>query len=170
VTGPATLEHLRRYVVAGLRRIERGFDSPEDDWTMVCFVQTPAGVEVLALANDLFRDGMSKDALAAFLRGCVITRRAYRYALLLNVHMARSPSEEELEAVHEERMRIEELERATEHLFMLLGDAEQEQAWMAPIERRPGMLLRRCGRWERLDTREGWTFEGRFAGLNEAMR
>ena len=170
MTAPATLDHLRQYVIAAARRIGRGFTSPSDDWMQVAFVQSPEGLDVIGLANDMFASGLSKDVLGEFLRRYVVEKGAYRYVVLLNMHVAKQPTSEQLEAVRAETLRVEQIEGASEMLALLAGDAEEEQFWWAPIERRPGTAIRAMGRWERLDEQAGDSFEGRFAGLNAYMR
>lgn len=169
LSNPATLDDLRRSVVASVRKIGAGFRHPADDWTSVLFVQSPEGIEVVGLDNELFARGVTKDALAVVLRGYVAERGAYRYALLLNAHIAVEPSEEQLEAVRREELRIEQIEGARELLFLCVGDAEEEQVWRAEIFR-DRRYVRKLGPWEHLDEASGWSFEGRFAGLNETLR
>lgn len=166
---PATLDSLRALMFGSVRKIGRSFTRPDDDWAMVMMVQTPQGAEVVPLANELFANGASKEVLGELLRRYVAVRGAYRYALLLNSHVAVEPTQEQLDAIHRGELRIEQIEGASELLTLLVGDAEEEQVWTAEIVR-DSRLVRKHLPWERLDTKEGHSLSGRFVGMNEYLR
>jgi hypothetical protein len=161
---PATLLDLRKFVQAGVRRVGKGFAHADDDWMAMLFVQSPQGVEIQALPAHLFAGQEAKDLLAAYLKGYVAERGAYRYALLLNAHMKAEPSEEELRRHRADELHIRDMFEATELLVLAVGDAETEELWTSDIGRTP-RGLRTPGPWHRMDHAEG-----RFAGLNEALR
>jgi hypothetical protein len=161
---PATLLDLRKFVQAGVRRVGKGFTHADDDWTAMLFVQSPKGVEIQALPPHLFAGQEAKDLLAAYLKGYVADRGAYRYALLLNGHMKAMPSEEELQRHTADELHIRDMAGATELLLLSVGDAETEELWTSDIGRTP-RGLRTPGPWHRIDSHTG-----RFAGLNAALR
>jgi hypothetical protein len=164
MSGPATLGDLRSFVQANARRIGRGFTRPDDDWIMVCFVQSPRGVEVMPLEMPL--DGFGKTALGEALRQANADYGVYRYAVLLNAHGVEDISEQDLARVRHEEVRVGDMPGAFEQLVLIVGDAEQEEVWRARIER-DGRRPPRLGPWER-PTFDAAT--GRFAGLNAYMR
>lgn len=168
MTGPATLTDLRKFMQAKIRKIGQGFREPDDDWAMVLVVQTPAGIEPVALAPDMFRDGRTKDLLAEYLRRLVVAKGAYRYAVLYNAHGIALPDEAEaretVERIRNEEVRVEQLEGAQEVLWLTVGDAETEEFWSAPILR-DARYVRKLGKWENVSA-EFDGIAGRFVGLN----
>lgn len=159
----ATLGGLREYMQRTVLAIGDGFDNPADDWDPVYVVQTPRGIEVIGFESGWFESGMSKDVLGEALR--LRAADVYRYALLINGHGI-DPVVTPIETLDEpacRELRIEQVEGNYEFLTLIVGDAEQEEAWLAKIEFDDN-LIRSLGEWTKVDV------EGRFAGLNEYMR
>ena len=170
---PATLDHLRLFVIGQARKIGRGFTKPDEDWAQVAFIQSPGGLDVVMLSGENFRDGLSKDVLGETLRRYVQFAGAYRYVVLLNAHITDEddpPTPEQIEGLRSEQLHVAQLEGSKEVLILLVGDAEEEQLWMAPIGRSPRTATRTMGKWEREDVKEGRDYVGRFRGLNAYMR
>lgn len=166
MSGPATLADLRKWVQASVRRLGRQFTRPDDDWLPVLFVQTPEGIEILGISPEFFATADKKDALADALRDW-IRRGAFRYALLLNTH-ARQMNDEEMKEHIRGSGRIADLPGAVEALVLNVGDAEQEELWMAKIRRRE-KLPPTLESWEKWEAAEE-PGRQRFLGLNEAIR
>lgn len=158
-----TLDGIRTYVQDVVENIGSDFTDPDDDWMQVACIEGEKGMIVLVLPNSLFENGYQKDALAYTLRQAMRHFGAYRYAVLFNAHMKAFASEEEMQKVRDEERRISELDGAREMLLLVVGDAEQENAFSAEIKR-DGVNPPTLEEWKGVD---GMT--GRFSGLNEAM-
>jgi len=172
MNGPATLAQLRQSVQASVRKVQKTFTNPRDDWESISLVQTPRGVEIFPIPNEWFRDAASKDLLGEALRRGMVLHGVFRYAFLMNAHaIAVEPEQldEVMGPVAREEKRIEQMEGAYEQLTLTVGDPETEEIWVARIERDQRMI-RTLGPWEDMLAYEGATFTGRFVGLNEYLR
>jgi len=159
-----TLAELREHMQTIITEIGDSFTEPDDDWLHVACFDGEDGLVIAGLANDLFANGFRKDVLAHVLKQAMVQFKARRYAVLFNAHMKRMASDEELERIRDEETRVEHLDGAQECLMLVVGDAEQEEGWIAHIER-DGVNPPTLGTWELTDG-----FGGRFARLNEQMR
>jgi hypothetical protein len=171
---PATLAALRESVIGSARKIGHSFTKPDDDWANVFVTQSPDGVSSEPLPSEWFEHGFQKDRVAAALRLALVMRGVYRYALLLNTYGIELPtaepeSYEVLDAVAAEEVRIRDLPGRYELLVLTVGDAETEELWTAKIERSEihPPKLRPFEQW---GPGENVGFEGRFTGLNQALR
>jgi hypothetical protein len=164
---PATLEHLRQLVTGGAARVGAKFTRPDDDWTTTFFVQTPRGLEIVGIDPAILSNDAAKDAVGQLLREQVVRVGAYRYAFLMSTWVVDpdTASEEQLQAIQAGELRVRDVEGRSEQLTLVLGDAEEEQVWYAPIERHE-KLPPKLGRWQRSDA-DAWG--GRFVGLNEYL-
>lgn len=169
MSGPATLDDLRQMVFARVRKVERAFTSPVDDWPMAMFVQNADGVESMPLRNEWFASGRTKDLLGEVLKQAMVVSGVFRYALLINTHASEDVSDEQVERIRRDELRVEQVEGAWEQLVLVVGDAETEEAWKAMIGR-SARMLRTLGRWERMDAGDEVAISGRFAGLNAYLR
>lgn len=143
---------------------ELTFTSPEDDWISTMFIYSPKGIQVMALPGEMFETQTTKDLLAELLKQFVASQGAYRYALLLNAHMAPMPKDE-FEDWQQTEERVSERPNAVEVLVLISGDAEQEQLTHSVIEFTADGI-RRAGPWEVWPTDDG----GRFSQLNAYLR
>lgn len=161
-----TLGGLREYMQRTINEIGEDFEDPRQDWEPVFIVHTPNNIEIIPVAAEWMATGTGKDLLGEILREYV-TQGALRYALLVNGHGVdpRDISQEDAERLAKGEVRVEQFDAAYEFLALTVGDAEEEQCWLAEIKRKPETLVRTLGQWQKIDHSEG-----RFAGLNEYMR
>lgn len=162
MSAPTTLADLREYMRDTIARIGEAFTEPDDDWMSVCCLQHADGLVIVALDGQLFASELRKDVLAETLRRAIVQVKAFRYALLLNTHMA-VVDNENTDRVGR-GIRVEQLPNAREMLVLLTVDAEQEQASSCLISR-DGVNPPSLEGWKDMEE-----FVGRFANLNERMR
>ena len=167
---PANLDDLRLGVQTILAEFQKSFEHPEDDWPNAMFFwhNPEDGVNVMEIPNFMFANHESKNIVANILKTILVTEDVVRFVLCMNVHGVRTqPDDETMERVNREEIRIQQLPGAYEMLTLTVVDAEEEQMWMAEIER-PDGLPPRLKEWERLpkDVR----LSGRFAGWSEILR
>lgn len=159
-----TLEEFRDYVKGVVEEIGAEFTEPDDDWMQVACFDTPGGVVVAGLDNELFANGQSKDKMAFMLKKMMPLMGATNYAVLFNAHAKMDMSKEEFEQVRREQKRVEEMEGAHELLLLIYGNAQMEMAISADITR-DGEHPPTLEEWKSVDG-----MGGRFSNLNEELR
>jgi hypothetical protein len=159
-----TLAELRDYMQECIASIGEEFTEPDDDWMSIACLEGDQGQVIIGLSGDLFANGFRKDLLAQMLKQAMVEYGAYRYAVLFNTHTKTFASEDEVDQVRQENVRISQLEGAREMLVLVVGDAEQEDCWMTYIER-DGQHPPTLAEWK-----EAPSWSGRFSGLNEQMQ
>jgi hypothetical protein len=151
---PTTLEQFRQHVIRELEKQSYRFSHPNHDWlSLQLWAQNEDGVDYADVAKvvEIVRGGGDfttadeKDEASAAVRAAIAGSGSYRYALVTNGNLV-------------------DKDVTYEVLTMAVGDAEEEQLWIARI-RRDSRRRRRIGVWK-LETE----WEGRFVQLNDLLR
>jgi len=173
VSEPSHLSTFRDLVRDFLAWSNRQMTEPDADWPvcMLWMENAEHQVDVMEVPGQLFATGVMKDAVARVIKMVMKSSDAVRYVLVMNVHglfldRTDEENEEVMQRVQDEEVRIQQLPGAKEALMMIWGDAEEEHQGIALISRhddRPPEL----GEW---DDEKAERVEGRFSGLNRALR